>query len=49
MHIAQILFFLDKTEMSPRETYVITNYDCYRVWVWVDKHDGLVTKPPIIG
>ncbi|CAN6551772.1 hypothetical protein ACFX13_012892 [Malus domestica] len=31
------------------ETYVITNYDCYRVWVWVDKDDGLVTKPPIIG
>ncbi|CAN6725683.1 unnamed protein product [Malus baccata var. baccata] len=31
------------------ETYVITNYDCLRVWVWVDKDDGLVTKPPIIG
>ncbi|BBN69423.1 Serine protease inhibitor, potato inhibitor I-type family protein [Prunus dulcis] len=31
------------------ETYVITNYDCYRVWVWVDKDDRLVTRPPIIG
>ncbi|XP_058203770.1 glu S.griseus protease inhibitor-like [Rhododendron vialii] len=27
---------------------VILNFDCTRVWVWVDK-DGVVTRVPIIG
>lgn len=31
------------------EMYVITNYDCFRVWVWVDKDDGTVVRTPIIG
>ncbi|KAM5550241.1 hypothetical protein ABKV19_025319 [Rosa sericea] len=31
------------------EMYVITDYDCFRVWVWVDKDDGTVVKTPIIG
>ncbi|XP_058222201.1 proteinase inhibitor-like [Rhododendron vialii] len=29
-------------------TPVIRNFDCTRVWVWVDE-DGVVTKVPKIG
>ncbi|KAG5560538.1 hypothetical protein RHGRI_003755 [Rhododendron griersonianum] len=29
-------------------TVVITNFDCTRVWVWVDD-DGVVTRVPVIG
>lgn len=29
-------------------TFVTADYNCNRVWVWVNKH-GFVTRIPIIG